>query len=262
MPEKTHTGKTRETLDFLLDFSIALILAGTNSARVLRNVNRIAHVLGYNVYTVILPKTLIMTVEEEFGERREHLTYVRKLAEPVNNFKLLTLLRELSWEALNKSLSLEECKERFDNIIKLSSDRLRGLKLCLTVGVAGGALSQLFGGWYCIPIVALSAFIGMALRIFLHHKKINPLFTQLFTAFVVSLIASLGSTYFDAEPDVAVSTSVLFLIPGVALLNSVIDILDGHILAGFARFINAGLLIFALSLGLALTILVTKGALL
>ena len=70
-------------------------------------------------------------------------------------------------------------------------------------------------------------------------------------------IAALG-VYSDwgTTQDVALGTSVLFLIPGVPLINSILDILEGHVLIGFSRAINAAILIICIALGLSMTLLI------
>ena len=59
---------------------------------------------------------------------------------------------------------------------------------------------------------------------------------------------------FNATPDVAIGTSVLFLIPGVPLLNGVIDIVESHILLGVTRLVGALLLIMCIAVGLSITL--------
>ena len=65
---------------------------------------------------------------------------------------------------------------------------------------------------------------------------------------------------FTAET--ALATSVLYLVPGVPLINGVIDIVEGHILIGFSRLINALLLIICIAIGLSATLLMVKNSLL
>lgn len=60
----------------------------------------------------------------------------------------------------------------------------------------------------------------------------------------------------------ALATSVLFLIPGVPLINGVIDIVEGHVLIGCSRLIGALLLILCIAVGLSVTLLMVKGSLL
>ena len=67
---------------------------------------------------------------------------------------------------------------------------------------------------------------------------------------------------FNADADIAIATSVLFLIPGVPLINGVIDIVEGHILLGLSRIINALLLVICIAIGLSVTLLLVKNSLL
>lgn len=60
-------------------------------------------------------------------------------------------------------------------------------------------------------------------------------------------------------PEIAMATSVLYLVPGVPLINGIIDIIEGHVLAGVSRLINALLLIVCLSLGLLCAMLLIGG---
>ena len=60
-------------------------------------------------------------------------------------------------------------------------------------------------------------------------------------------------------PESAMATSVLYLVPGVPLINGIIDIIEGHVLAGVSRLINALLLIVCLSLGLLCAMLLIGG---
>ena len=54
---------------------------------------------------------------------------------------------------------------------------------------------------------------------------------------------------------------MLFLVPGVPLINGVIDIVEGHILIGCSRLISALLLILCIAVGLSVTLLLVKGSL-
>ena len=71
---------------------------------------------------------------------------------------------------------------------------------------------------------------------------------------MASLCAS-AALRFDCSAETALATSVLFLVPGVPLINGVIDIVEGHILIGCSRLINALLLIICIAIGLSATLL-------
>lgn len=74
------------------------------------------------------------------------------------------------------------------------------------------------------------------------------------SAFVASMVASV-SLPLGWTPNVALGTSVLYLIPGVPLINGFIDIVEGHTLTGTSRLIQAFLLIICIAAGLSVPLL-------
>ena len=76
------------------------------------------------------------------------------------------------------------------------------------------------------------------------------------------LALRLGGLCFDCAAEVALATSPLFLVPGVPLINGVIDIVEGHVLIGVSRLVNAMLLIVCIAVGLSATLLMIKDSLL
>ena len=73
-------------------------------------------------------------------------------------------------------------------------------------------------------------------------------------AFGASLLAAPGVLFhWGSTPQTGLAASVLFLIPGIPLINAMLDIMDGHVLMGFSRAVQASILIVCIALGLALT---------
>ena len=92
-------------------------------------------------------------------------------------------------------------------------------------------------------------------------KGINHFVIFIASAFVASMCAS-TSVIFDTTSEIALAPSVLYLVPGVPLINGVIDIVEGHVLTGFARLTQAALLIVCIAIGLSFTLLLVKNSLL
>ena len=55
--------------------------------------------------------------------------------------------------------------------------------------------------------------------------------------------------------------ALLYLVPGVPLINGVIDVVEGYVLTGFARLTEASLLIVSIAIGLSFTLLMVKNSL-
>ena len=88
-------------------------------------------------------------------------------------------------------------------------------------------------------------------------KHVNHLVVFTTSAFVASMFAGMGYVlHIGHTPEIALASSVLFLIPGVPLINSILDILQGHILTGIARLVNATSLIVCIAIGLFTSMLI------
>ena len=57
-------------------------------------------------------------------------------------------------------------------------------------------------------------------------------------------------------PEIALGSSVLYLVPGIPYINSVSDMLGGHYLCAFSRLMNGVVLTVCLSLGLICGLLI------
>lgn len=72
-----------------------------------------------------------------------------------------------------------------------------------------------------------------------------------------SIIACSGFLFnWTDTHDIALGTSVLYLVPGIPYINSVSDLIHGHLLCCISRFIHASMLTACLGIGLSLGILI------
>ena len=127
----------------------------------------------------------------------------------------------------------------------------------ILVSFANAAFCRLFmGDVWAMGVVVVATLVGFFIRQEMMRHHVNHHFVFVTSAFVASLIGSL-SIFIPActTPQIALATSVLYLIPGVPLINSIIDIIEGHVLVGFTRFVNACMLIICIAVGLSSTLL-------
>lgn len=249
-PERPPSGAAA---DFLLGFADALMVAGTQTSRVARNVERLAGNFGYRAEIITLPKTIVMTLSAE----GKSLTRVKKISPPRPDFSALSELRILSWEAYRNGWSLRQCERRFAEIGKIKKADKRVVAVVVAFGNA--AFCRLFGGFYSIPLVFFCTLAGFAARSGLEKLGVGTLPRTFAAAFISSLMAGTGALLFDFKTSIAISTSVLYLVPGVPLLNAVIDIFDGNVLAGFSRLADASSIILAMALGLLASLAILGG---
>lgn len=243
----------QELSNFLLDFATTLMAVGSHTSRVVRNVTRIADSFDYGVDMTVFQRNITMTIKhrDDYSIRR---TYVRRIPAAALNFRTISDLSSLSWDAYDNHLELAEIQKQYSRIIT-RPPMSRWLVLVL-VAFANAAFCRLFGGdLMAMGLVWLATLVGFFVRQELMKRHVNHMVVFVVCAFIASLIAGLGFRYhWGTTEDIALGTSVLFLIPGVPLINSIIDILEGHVLVGWSRAINAFILIICIALGLSMTI--------
>ena len=247
-----------ETLDFIAEYATYLLGSGVHTSRVIRNSQRIGASQGVDVQLSSFQRSTILTVRDEASG--EAVTRVVRIPALPVSFERNSDLSALSWDALDERLPLAEVRRRFGELI--DKPRIDPIFVLLTVGLANASFCRLFGGdWTAIGIVFTATLVGYAVKQRMQAHGVNHFLIFIGSAFAASLCAS-AALRFDCTAEIALATSPLFLVPGVPLINGVIDIVEGHILIGFSRLINALLLIICIAVGLAATLLMVKDSLL
>ena len=254
---KTQAELT-ELLDFIGEYATYLLGSGVHTSRVVRNARRIGASQSVDVRLTTFQRTSILTVREEGNP--QVVTQVVEIPHLPISFERNSDLSALSWDALDDRLPLDEIRRRYGELI--DKPRIDPIFVLVTVGLANASFCRLFGGdWFAVSIVFTATLLGFFLRQRMQARGFNHYVIFIASSFAASMYASVA-LMFDTTSEVALATSVLFLIPGVPLINGVIDIVEGHVLIGCSRLIGALLLILCIAVGLSVTLLMVKGSLL
>ena len=252
------TQELTDILDFAAEFATYMLGSGVHTSRTVRCVQRIGISQGVCIQLTAFQKSIIITVRDE--DSREVLTRVVPIPALPISFERNADMGALSWDAIDDKLTLEEIRVRYDRLV--SRPRIDPMFVLVTVGFANASFCRLFGGdWTAMSIVFTSTLVGPAAKQRMQAHGMNHFLIFIISAFIASLCAS-ASLRFPCTSEVAIATSVLFLVPGVPLINGVIDIVEGHILIGCSRLMNAMLLVFCIAVGLSATLLMVKDSLL
>lgn len=247
----------QEVTDFLVEYALKMLSIGTYTARIERCVYRIANAYGYDVSLTIFVKHFIISVLDP-DDNSMRRTYVKtSIAAPIS-FNLISELSALSWQIYDEKIPLAMAKKFFTGIV--SGENRDFKKTLLFMSFANAAFCKLFEGDFgSILSVFVATFIGFYMRHLLTKYKINLKVQYIVISFVSSFIAYLG-VYFGISntPDVAIGASILFLMPGVLLINSVFDILNENMLVGISRGLNTGLLIICIAIGVYITLAISN----
>ncbi len=240
--------KVKAAEEMLLDLGTLLMSCGASTGRVRITVNRIAEALGYDVELLITSRSLILTVAE--GDTMSFSSSVRRTPPHGVNFKVVSGISRMSWRVVEEKLTVEQINKEIDRLIALP--HYPRLVVLSTVALAGASFCRLFGGQGLELLVAFVAtFFGLFIRQESLKKRFNPYLAIVFASFAASMVSGLSVKLgIGDSPEHALATSVLFLIPGVPLINSLTDLIDGNTLNGVIRGINGLVMAFAIALGL------------
>lgn len=234
--------------NLLLEIGADLLGAGASCSRITNNLRRISSVYGYILHLTIHPNAVdlgLMNAKEEIV-----FNGMRNVPHQGVNFEMLTRLSKLSWETWEHKLPIRDLAKSVKAIRK--HPHYPRLLVLSAVSLAGSSFCYTFGGTMAEMLIAFGGtFVGLWSRQEVVRLRFNP-YIAIFTG---SLVASVFTGLFikwqpEFRFDRAFATSVLFLVPGVPLINSFTDMLEGYVLNGLARGFNALLTALSIAMGL------------
>lgn len=251
MKTSKHTGTpptVKEACLFLSEYAAWLLGCGATCIRIEKNVHRMANAWQMTVQIIILPGHIHLVV---WDQPHEHsYSNIERIRHTGINFYVNTRLSNLSWGVADRSMDFAEARYAMDRIVH--TPPLSPWVVWLLASLANASFCRLFGG--DLPsmfIVFLATLTGFRLKQVMLEDGIDVRITFLCCAFFSSVIGAAGHVFSWGEtPELALGTSVLYLIPGIPYINSVSDLLDGHYISSFSRFMNAAVLTACLSVGL------------
>ena len=248
-----------ETADFIARYLSYMLGAGVHTSRVVRNSKRLGNALGVDVAIHTSQKTAMLTVSDKDSNILN--TRVVDIPSFPISFEWNADLSALSWAAHDRKITLEEVRREFDTLV--SKPGMNPVFVLFMVSLANASFCRLFGGDIWAMLVTFTAtMIGFFTRQHLTKKKVNHYIVFIVSAFVASICASTSLSLGIPTAEIALATSVLYLVPGVPLINGLIDITDGHIQTGISRIVNAFMLIVCIAIGLSITLILVKNSLL
>lgn len=245
-----------ENMSFLLaDIAILLISNGASAGRAKRNVLRISKAYGYDLEVFFSFSGIVLTLIEPNEKLRS--TLVRTVKAHAIDFNLLSEVSALAWDVVKKKKSYEEIQERLTHIKKQPS--YSNSTKMIWIGIAVSALCGVFGGGLIQLFVAfLSGCLGFFVRLKLLKRHYNVFMSCLFASFVSVSVIKIAIVLGMHENTAALSSCILWLIPGVPLINGFMDILRGNVVAGWAKTFFGMMFVFMIAVGYYLSTFLFK----
>ena len=240
----------------LRDYATLMLDSGATARRIEQSVRRIATAWGIKADINILPQRVLLALWDN-SEQHSYTCVGHKSSLGIN-LSTVARLNRLSYTIEERHLSpamAAACMKRIADM-PVADSRI----VLLLVSCANASFCRLFGGdASAMGIVFLATLLGFHIkqRFLKHH--IDPRLTILFSAFSAAMSSTAAYIFNCTQtPEIAVGTSVLFLIPGIPFANGASDMLSRHYVCALSRLADAMITTFCLSIGLCAALYISN----
>lgn len=238
--------RAQTVLNLLTEIGEMMITSGAHTARIVRNLERIAQGLGYHCELVLTYTGIVISIYKQ-NKFKAH-TLAKTVKTKGLNFETVSEISVLSWDVFENKISIPEIKAILKQI--KAKKVYTNLQLYILAPLASVALCMLFDGdWLQSLIVYISTLFGYYARRTLMLKHHNHMFAFFIGATISTLFIHLSGVVFNIQVKEALVVSVLYLIPGAVMINSFIDYLEGYFESGTARFIYSLMIVLMIAFG-------------
>lgn len=243
---------------FLADYCSILLGSGATCIRLEKNARRIARAYGKTVEITTMPRHISLSVRDDAASQSGAVTVIASVRALPVSYNVNTRLSELSWMIADGMTDFGSACAAMREIV--ASDTQNQWLVLFLVTLANASFCRLFGGDIAsMAVVAAATAAGYCLKIELlrHHVDVRVVFIA--CSFVSAVLGATGLLFsIGTTPQVALATSVLYLVPGIPFLNSFSDMLYRHYICAFSRFADAVILTCCLSLGLCAAMMLMR----
>ena len=234
-----------------------LAMSGAETFRVEDTVHRILGAYGIECEVFAIPNSISVSLEAANGKP---LMVLRRIGFHGNDLEKLEKLNALSRRICAEKPApdeafrwlretLDDCRTYRTGVYYLGNI-LAGMGFCI---VFGGALRD------CLWAGLIGLIIGLVSR-FMDSREANPFFSTMLASCLMALpaYAAAGLGWLNS-PDAAIIGTLMILVPGLLITNSMRDIIYGDTNSGIFRIVQVFLTALAIALGTAAAWHLTAG---
>ena len=238
--------------NIVLDVSILLLESGAHCERINRNIQRIASNSPYDVEMLLSFTAVSISVYDKNSLERS-ITVNKRIKHHGVHYGVLTNTSLLTWQLSDKEISLCELIEKIKDVKEAPKYSVWLVRFF--IGIACACLCLLINGdWIDAGFAFLASFVGLIVRQEMIKTGFNLMVSITCSAFITTSISGIDVLFnIGTFPSSSVATAVLFLIPGVPLINSIIDLIEGYIPVGIARGAFGGFILLCIAIGMFLS---------
>ena len=238
-----------EILSVISDIGYLLLKHGAEIYRVEESLKRMCEGFGFqDVEVFAVPSYFIVSLTLHDGST--HHISRRSRANRIHLdhlYSLNSIVRALS----KQTMTLEEAKEK----ITVIQNKKSNLTLVLIGYILSAAFFCSFFGGNMDEII-VSGIIGFVIYFFIYLMElvnVNSLVRTMLSSMLLSSIAIISYKIgFIDQLQSTITGSLMLLVPGIAITNSLRDIIGGDFISGVSRMIEAFLIATSIAIGVGI----------
>jgi len=236
----------KEITDIALSVGEILLSNGSENYRIETSINKICEAYGLISEVILTSNGILLLVEDS---NLNKYTSIRKVKEKCVDLYKIELINSFSRKITKAPMTYEEAKKAIDEIRNAPTFtfRVRTFASCMT----GFIYTLFFNGTFLDALTS----ILVCLITYIVFEKMNKLgFIQFIDYYIagiiIGLLSVLGNFFFpEINKNNVITGSIMILVPGVILTNSIKDMLYGDYSSGASKFFEAALIIAAVGCG-------------
>lgn len=257
----------RRKLDLLVRTGALLMASNADCARIMRNMKRCEAYLGLpeEYIHIFLNFNIIMV---NLSDETHSFSKYQRVDSHCVEFTVISKVSKMLWTAIREDWSLDRYEAELE-ALKHVRKQYSPWMIAVCAGFACGGFCVQFGcDWPAFFYASIPAILGFRLKMYLAKLHWNGYVGIAISAFVATLICWL-TTFISLEPTLSsalpaflhsdtpyhpLMACMLFIVPGVPLINFVTDMVSDYVHVGLVRALITLMTIIAMSFGIVFAI--------
>lgn len=207
-----------------------------------------------NIQTFVIPTGIFISL----NYNDELFSYIERVTNIQIDLHIIALVNDFSRKYVKNDISIEDATKELNKISKAPDFSV--LTKSIFGGISGGFFSLMFNGNFVEFIIAFitSFFVILSTKKFSKYsnsfflKHIVGGMVNTFIALMFTEILKLNHIFIDV--DKIIIGSIMPLVPGVAFTNAIRDSINGDLVSGASKLLEATIIAVAIAIGVGFTL--------
>lgn len=231
---------------------VLLIENGAEVTRVEDTMYRICKAFNASTIDSYATPTLLI-ISFSFSDDNQLYHNIKRVHMKGTNLERIDQVNTLSRRIVNEHLSLEEFDHELDLLDKKKG--YNALVQCVGAAICCFGFAIFFNGKMLDAISA--TIIGILVKILLmlfERLNFGTFIRYLLSGGILTLLSCISTALFASDRDIVIISSIMLLVPGLAITNAIRDSINGDVVSGLARATEAIFIAVAIAVGSGLCI--------